>query len=169
MSILNCDESQQACSNYIENLNGNSMTNFAFYSTYFTTCNKGYNYYDKSQFGNVTAQKGWIPFASAGPGYLSVDTSMGAKYSDYTFLLKSDGFNNFRRIDMTKNFRFHARVYYDYDDLPGIKVFTKQYSNKPVNQITATINLDNGLSQTAYGQVNLKSSNLFDSFRAILY
>ena len=59
MSILNCYESQQACSNYIENLNGSSMKNFAFYPTYLTTCNKGYNYYDKSQFGNVTAQKGF--------------------------------------------------------------------------------------------------------------
>ena len=87
---------------------------------------------------------------------------MGAKYSDYSFYCNiGDLFKNFRRIDMSNNFRFHARIYYDYDDPPNTKVFTKKYSNKPIKQInlTATINLDNGLSQTAYGQVNLKSSN----------
>ena len=108
MSILNCYESQQACSNYIENLNGSSMTNFAFYPTYLTTCIKGYNYYDNSLFGNVTAQKGWIPFASAGIGYLSVDTSVGAKYSDYTFLfdLKSGRFNNLMYNLMLKKYKY---------------------------------------------------------------
>ena len=154
-------ESQEACANYIETLNGNAITNYQKISAYYPDCKKGYNYYSKSLFSSSSnVSKGWVPFLSTGYGYISVDTSIGAKYSDYSFYFKVGTccFNKVRRIDMTKNFRFHARVYYDYEDLPGTKVFTKQYSNKPSNQIIATINLNNGLSQTAYGQVNLKSN-----------
>lgn len=58
---------------------------------------------------------------------------------------------------MKKNFRFYARLYYDYETQPNRLVFTKQYLNK-LNNISATIKLDNGVSEIAYSQLPLKSS-----------
>ena len=80
-------------------------------------------------------------------------------YSDYTFIYESvtNSFKSFRRIDMKKNFRFYARLYYDYETQPNRFVFTKQYLNK-LNNISATIRLDNGVTETVYSQMSLKSS-----------
>ena len=106
--------------------------------------------------------KGSVPYASPGSGYISVDTSSGSKYSDYTFLFYlSSGFNNFRRIDTKKNFRYYFRAYYDYDVKVNTTIFSKQYSlNKPNNIITAKITLENGISKsvTFNSSISQKSS-----------
>jgi hypothetical protein len=132
-------------------LNGSSISSFTTYSIYYPYCNQGYNYYSKSSFGNITAVKGYVPIALPGTGYLSVDTSYGSKYSDYTFLSK---YSNFRRIDTKKNFGFYLRIYYDYETLPNTTIISKQYSKPGNYKISATINLDTGISNTTSISIN---------------
>jgi len=155
MIIPQCLQSQENCVNYIESLNGSSLSSYSSYLIYNSTCNKGYNYYNKTLFGNVTAIKGYVPFVLPGNGFLSVDTSMGSKYSDYTFINQGT-YKSFRRIDMVKNFRFYVRLYYDYELLSNTTVFSNKYANKKTKTITATIKLDNEISKTASSQISLE-------------
>ena len=159
--IPECLESQESCVNYIESLNGSSINNFQTNFIYFRQCNKGYNYYSRSQIGNITVVKGTIPFAGPGAVLLTVDTSLGPKYSDYTFLNTPSGYKNFNRIDMKKNFRFYFRTLFENETLPTGVLLSKTYSTKPSKPISATLKLDNGISQTAYGQISFKSSIYF--------
>ena len=72
---------------------------------YYLSCNKGYNYYNQTHFGNnVTVYKGFVPFATAGSGFISIDTSSGSKYSDYKFICKPAivCFFSFNRIGYEK-------------------------------------------------------------------
>ncbi len=150
MSVSKCLISQSACANYIENLNGSTIGSASSYNIHYPYCNKGYNYYNSSQFGNITAVKGYVPFASPGTGYLSVDTSTGSKYSDYTFLYKSgySSYSNFQRVDLKNNFRFYLRIYYDYETVRDTINFSKQYIRPGNYKISSTINLDSGVSNT---------------------
>ena len=135
----------------------------ALSASFSAVCLKGYNYYNKSRIGNITVYKGLVPYASSGRGYLSVDTSSGSKYSDYTFHLKKGAlYNNFWPIDMRKNFRFYFKIFYESDDVPTNRtIFVKNYATKPSNYISATINLDNiSISKTVYS-VNIKTGLFF--------
>ena len=58
---------------------------------------------------------------------------------------------------MKRNFRFYFRIYYDYEMLPkpNTAVVSKILSTKRGNyNISATINLDNEVSKTAYSEIN---------------
>ena len=160
ISIAQCLQSQESCANYIESTNGSSIYGTTSYLVYNSTCNKGYNYYNKTLFGNVTALKGYVPLVLPGNGFLSIDTSTGSKYSDYTFIYQQSvsSYKAFRRIDMRRNFRFYVRLYYDYEIQPNRTVFTKLYSNKKSKTISATINLDYSLSRTVKTEVFAESN-----------
>lgn len=108
--------------------------------------------------GSITAVKGYVPFGSPTLAYLSVDTSSGSAYSDYTFIYNGTRHFNFRRVDMNKNFRFYLKIYYDYETSPFTAIFSKKYSNGYSSRtISATINLDNGISKSVSSVISLKS------------
>ena len=144
------------------------MTGSVSYANYSASCNKGYNYLNRSQFGNMTAFKGSVPVISSGSGQLSIDTSSGSKYSDYTFYCWPgvNCFTNFNRILKNKKLRFYARYYYDYDVSANQNIVSKaNLNNNQISTVSVTlINFnDLNISPTFYNQINLKSSKIFNS------
>jgi hypothetical protein len=169
MKINDCLISKDDCAKYFESQNGGYIKTSSvpvMGNTINIKCNQGYNYLSKKEIGDLVANKGYVPAAAraSNQGYLSIDTSTGCKYSDYvSSLTPGVAFKNFWRINMNKNFRFYFRIYYDYEIQPNKTVFANKYSSKPTANISATINLDNGVSQTAFTQINIKSSRNLNS------
>lgn len=172
MTLAPCVSSEEACVNYLYNLSGNNIVSTSASHIYKGNCEKGYNYFNKTHFGIVNAVKGTIPFATSAPSFIAIDTSANSKYSDFTFIfMTGNPFNNFKRIDMKRNFRFYVRFYYEDEMQPNMVVFSKNFSNKLIGKtVTATVNLDNGFSRTAYSQISLKSSfKIFIFYNNFIY
>jgi hypothetical protein len=70
-----------------------------------------------STIGNVSVARNSIPVLAYGYTKISIDTSNGSQYSDYTFngyeknLLAYD----LKRVNLNLNWRYYVRFYYDYD------------------------------------------------------
>ena len=112
----------------------------------------GYNYIDKSVYGYRIAYKNTIPLILyADEGFrLSIDTSNGTNYSDYTLSHYGIGygiFHNLYRLNLDLNWRYYFRIYYETETNNTIQ-FTKNYSsiNKEQLKVTAWLNLTNGTS-----------------------
>jgi hypothetical protein len=164
MYVPICAVSQEACANYIENLNFSVISNSRIVYVGSENCKKGYNYFSTLN-DNISVYRGYVPYAFGTPGSISVDTSYGSKYSDYTFIFRPaiESYKNFVRIDTKTKLRFHFRAYYDYDNSPNTTVFYKQFtSTNKIHTISATIHLENlNISKTSVVQINPKSSNSF--------
>ena len=112
---------------------------------------KDYNYFDYSNTTNLIIPINSIPILIyANPSFqLSIDTSNGSRYSDYTFNGFDSYYNtmNWKRINLDLNWRYYFRIYYEKETNSTIQ-FSKNYStiNKEELKITAWLNLTNGTS-----------------------
>jgi len=114
---------------------------------------KGYNFIDYSNSPAIKVLKNSIPILIwADTRFrLSIDTSNGSNYSDYTFN-SFDTYNppfNFKRLNLDLNWRYYFRIYYDYETNTNEIKISKNYSttlNKEEFKITAWLNLTNQTS-----------------------
>ena len=146
LSICN---SIQSCYNYIEKFDGNGVSCSINNKIISINSIKGYNYLDFTNTPNLIVRMNSIPVIILGSSNfrLSIDTSNGSKYSDYTF----NGFNtyisvyNFKRVNLDLNWRYYFRIYYENETNNTIQ-FSKNYSSidKEEIKITAWLNLTDG-------------------------
>ena len=138
----------QSCSNYVENRNGSSISFSSRILIKTFTINKGYNYLDQSIIGNVSVSQNSIPVLNWGSTKISIDTSNGTKYSDYSF----NGYDRYyatcdlKRINLNLNWRYYVRFYYNYDQNINNIQINKTYSSiQNEYNIQAWLNLTNNV------------------------
>ena len=133
---------------------------------------KGYNYFDKSNIGNIIVNQGDLPcFVNGSNAQISVDVSTGSKYSDYTFKLDSNNnLINIAKMSSSNNWRFYAKIYYDNElsarflnltnnqfyEITGLTIFQGKHYNTTIKHSSIQMNTTN-IDQT------IPKSIIFDS------